>query len=157
MRRKEKQITEINEIDKIINSSQVCRIALSKNDIPYIVPVSFGYDGKYIFIHTAKEGKKINFIQHNNKVSFEFDTNVRTIAHDNIPCKWTTAFQSIIGFGQIIEITKFEEAQYALNQIMLQYSGKQWVFNEKMLKSVKVWKIKIEEMTGKESNMKLAW
>jgi uncharacterized protein len=53
------------------------------------------------------------------------------------------------------EIADFEEAVYALNQIMLHYSGKEWEMTEKMLATVKMWKIEIEEMTGKESAMKL--
>ena len=58
MRRKEKKITERLEIDEIIHKSNVCRLAFSKNNIPYIMPISFGYNGKKIFIHTATEGKK---------------------------------------------------------------------------------------------------
>ena len=53
------------------------------------------------------------------------------------------------------EITAFEEAVYALNQIMLHYSGKKWEMTEKMLATVKMWKIEIEKMTGKESELKL--
>ncbi len=44
MRRKDKEIKDIGEIEFIINKSKVCRIALSDNDSPYIVPVCFGYN-----------------------------------------------------------------------------------------------------------------
>ena len=60
-------------MDDIIRGSNVCRIALAKDNIPYIVPVSFGYDGESIYIHTAKEGKKINIIKNNNNLCFEFE------------------------------------------------------------------------------------
>jgi len=155
MRRTDKQIINKVEIEQIIKNALVCRLALCKDNIPYLVPVSFGYDGKCLYAHTAKEGRKIGFIQANNLVCFEFDINVKTIEHESIACKWTTTYQSVIGYGRITEITDFNECAYALNQIMLQYSGKEWELTEKMLGTVKMWKIEIDEMSGKESAMKL--
>ena len=155
MRRKDKEISEKHSIEKVIKESLVCRLALAKENIPYLIPVSFGYDGKSLYVHTAKEGKKVDYLQSNSQVCFEFDINVKTIEHESVACKWTTSYQSVVGFGKMIEITDFEEASYALNQIMLHYSGKEWKMTEKMLATVKMWKIEINEMTGKESAMKL--
>ncbi|NJO88464.1 MAG: pyridoxamine 5'-phosphate oxidase family protein [Chloroflexia bacterium] len=155
MRCTDKEIFDNEIIDSIIKQSLVCHLALSKDNTPYLVPVSFGYDGKCLYVHTAKEGKKIEYLESNNKVCFEFDTNVKTIEHESVACKWTTSYQSVIGFGKMTEITDFVEAAYALNQIMQHYSGKEWEMTEKMLATVKMWKIEIEEMTGKESAMKL--
>ena len=151
MRRNEKQISNRSEIDQIIKSTDVCRIAFTKNNIPYIVPVSFGYNSESLFIHTALEGKKIDFLKQNNLVCFEFDTNVKTLDNDTIPCKWTAAYKSVIGYGKMVELENLEERIIAINQIMLQYSGKEWNFNEEMLKRVKIWEIKIEEISGKIS------
>ena len=152
MRKKEREILERTEIDQIINKSDVCRIAFSKDNIPYIVPLSFGYDGKFIYIHTAIEGKKVEFIEANNNVCIEFDLDVKTITHDTIGCKWTTAYRSVIANGKIYEITKEKGMINALNQIMLHYSGKEWNFTEKMLKNVRIWKIEIDKIIGKKSH-----
>jgi len=154
MRRTDKEISEKLLIEEIIKKSLVCRLALAKDNIPYLVPVSFGYDGQCLYVHTAKEGKKIDFIKANSLVCFEFDINVKTVEHESVACKWSTSYQSVIGYGNMTEITGFNEAAYALNQIMFQYSGKEWEMNEKMLSTVKMWKIEIKEMTGKQSEMK---
>lgn len=154
MRRTDKEISEKSLIEQIIKDSLVCRLALVKDNIPYLVPVSFGYDGRCLYVHTAKEGKKIDFLKSNNLVCFEFDINVKTVEHETVPCKWSTSYQSVIGYGKMKEITEFNEAAYALNQIMLQYSGKDWEMTQKMLDTVKMWKIEIDEMTGKQSEMK---
>jgi nitroimidazol reductase NimA-like FMN-containing flavoprotein (pyridoxamine 5'-phosphate oxidase superfamily) len=151
MRRDDKQIINRTKIDEIIEKSAVCRLAFAKDNIPYIVPISFGYDGNSIFIHTARTGKKIDFIKHNKLVCFEFDTDVKTIDDDAIPCKWTSAYKSVIGSGKIVELMGYEEQELAINQIMLHYSGKEWHFNAQMLKSVKLWKIEIDEISGKQS------
>ena len=44
-----RKIIKREEIDHIIRGSLVCRIGLAANNSPYIVPLSFGYDGKNIF------------------------------------------------------------------------------------------------------------
>ncbi len=151
MRRDEKKINARNEIDEIIKNSDVCRIAFANDNIPYVIPVSFGYDGKSIFVHTAKTGRKIDFIEKNNLVCFEFDIDVKTIEDEVIACKWTSAYKSVIGYGKMIELIEYEEQENAINQIMLHYSGNNWEFNKHMLKSVKLWKIEIDEISGKQS------
>jgi len=151
MRRNEKKIIAPTEIDDIINKSDVCRIAFANDNIPYVIPVSFGYDGKSIFVHMAKTGRKIDFIEKNNLVCFEFDIDVKTIEDKDIACKWTSAYKSVIGYGKMIELLEYGEQENAINQIMLHYSGKEWKFDERMLRSVKLWKIEIGEISGKQS------
>jgi len=151
MRRQDKEITELIDIQAIIKEADVCRLAFAHNNVPYLVPLSFGYNGKCIYIHTAQEGRKIDFIKANNRVCFEFETAVKTVQHPTIACKWTSAYKSVIGYGRIIELTDFQDIKYAINEIMLHYSGKEWDFTPSMLKKVKLWKIEIENLSGKQS------
>jgi len=155
MRRSDREIESREEMDKIIRGSHVCRIALAMDNMPYIVPVSFGYDGESIFIHTAKEGKKINIIKYNNNLCFEFERNVKLFSDPDNACKWTFSYESVIGFGKIYELELLEQRENGLNKIMSQYSGKEWVFGEDKLKNIRVWKIEIKSIAGKRS-IKLA-
>jgi hypothetical protein len=43
MRRSDREIPGIQEIEEIIQKADVCRIALANDNIPYIVPMNFGY------------------------------------------------------------------------------------------------------------------
>lgn len=151
MRRHDKEVTSRQEIDAIIRSALVCRIALAKDDEPYLVPVSFGYDGKSLFIHTAKRGRKIDFITANNRVCFEFEANVSLQVDDNDACKWTFEFESVIGYGRVIELETSEDKAQGLNQIMLHYSGRKWDIDDAAAATTRVWRIDIESVTGKRS------
>lgn len=151
MRRDDKKLTAREDIDHIIRNTEVCRIAYAQNNIPYLTPVSFGYDGIHIYVHTAISGRKIDFLKLNNYVCFEFETDVKTVPDDKIACKWTAAFKSVIGYGYMKDLENLEEKEYALNQIMLHYSGKTWKFEPGNFKNVKLWKIEIEELNGKQS------
>ncbi|MCK5794940.1 MAG: pyridoxamine 5'-phosphate oxidase family protein [Anaerolineales bacterium] len=58
MRKKDKEITDRKTLDSIIRNAKICHLACCLNDQPYVIPISFGYDGKTIYFHTALIGKK---------------------------------------------------------------------------------------------------
>ena len=151
LRRTDKEITDQEHIAQIIKSCQVCRLGLAKDTIPYIIPVSFGYDGCALYVHTAKEGRKIDFFTANSNVCFEFEHDVRIVTDDVSPCNWTFSYQSVIGHGTVRELTDLDEKTEGLLQIMKQYSDQEWSFSAESMQSILVWKITIESMTGKQS------
>ena len=154
MRRHDREISSREEIDTVISAAQVCRIAMAKDDEPYLVPVSFGYDGDSIFIHTAKTGRKLDFFEANTRVCFEFEANVSIRKDDDDACAWTFAFESVIGYGTITELLSTTDKSAGLNQIMRHYSGRDWTFDEKQTATTRVWRIEVESLTGKRSQEK---
>ena len=44
MRRKDREITDFDEIVSIIKRCDVCRLALNDEEFPYIVPLNFGLE-----------------------------------------------------------------------------------------------------------------
>ena len=108
MRRKEKEIKSKTEIDSIIRSGKVCRIAFSNNDEPYIVPMYYGYKDNNLFFHSAREGRKIEMIKKNNLVCFEIDISYH-ITNTGIPCDWKNKYKSVIGFGKATIVNDYDE------------------------------------------------
>ena len=151
MRRDDKEITSREKIDNIIMRSQVCRLAFAVENDPYMIPLSFGYDGSSIFFHTAKTGKKIDYIETNHKVCFEFEGNVRLLTDKEKACKCTFSFESVIGYGVVSELLSKDKKEYALNQIMLRYTGKKWTFEPLLFLKTRVWQISITSLSGKHT------
>ena len=61
MRRKEREVTDVKRIKEIIESCRCCRLGFYDGSEVYIVPLDFGYeeyDGKRVFIFTARKGTK---------------------------------------------------------------------------------------------------
>ena len=54
MRRTDKEITDQTLMPQVIDQAQIGRLVHTKDNIPYVLPVSFGYDGKVIYFRTAK-------------------------------------------------------------------------------------------------------
>lgn len=151
MRRQERQITTRKEIDAVIHASDVCRLAMARDNEPYLVPLSFGYDGHALYFHTAALGKKIDFIEANPQVCFEFEHQVQVVANDDHACKWSFTFKSVVGYGTISEVVDPAQKEQGFAHIMHHYSQKQWSFNEKSVAKTRVWKISIQSITGKQS------
>lgn len=151
MRRKDKEITNSSDLEVILQKAKVCRLGLFDGNLPYIVPVHYGYDTGEIFIHTAKEGKKIDLIKKNPKVCFEVELDHKVI-NTGIPCKWSTSYKSIIGYGTASFLTDIEEKKKALEILINHYSPDTvYNFSKKMVDSVSIIKITIDRMTGKQS------
>lgn len=154
MRRTDREITDRAEIDAIIRGAQVCRLAFARDNEPYLVPMSFGYDGAALFFHTAKSGRKLEFIEVNSRVCFEFEGKCGLVEHPDLACKWTYHFESVIGYGNMVELKKPEALSHGLNQIMRQYSGREWPMEAKATAGTRIWRLEIETMSGKRSLIK---
>lgn len=150
MRRKDKEITDKSVIESIILRSSVCRLALSENDHPYIIPLCFGYEDNTLYFHSAPQGRKLDILKKNNTVCFEFDIDHRIVeAHD--ACGWSMDYRSVIGFGKASIIDDPKERAKAMNAIIQHYTGKPLPYSEATLKNTVLMKVEIESITGKES------
>ena len=68
VRRKDKEITDIAVLKKILKSAKYVTIAFSMDNQPYLVSLSHGYDENRncIYFHCAKEGKKLDYLKSNS-------------------------------------------------------------------------------------------
>ena len=154
MRRKDREITDFNEIISIIKKCDVCRIALNDGDFPYIVPLNFGLDvqGEQVFFyfHAAMEGKKLDLIAKDNRATFEMDCDHNFILYEErMSC--TMGYASVIGHGTI-EIVPDEEKYDGLKILMRQYHAEDFKFNTDMMKVTTVLKMTVTDMVGKRRN-----
>lgn len=154
MRRKDREITDFDEIVNIIRSCDVCRLAFNDDEYPYIVPLNFGLkidgDKVELYFHCANQGTKLDLIRANNKASFEMDCNHNFILYDErMSC--TMGYESVVGNGYV-EFVEDEDKFEALKILMNQYHAENFVFNTKMMPATTVFKLVVSEMKGKRRN-----
>ena len=153
MRRSDREITDKAEIIKIIEKCDVCRLGLAENNIPYIIPLNYGYeylnDSLTLYFHSAKEGKKLDIISQNPFACFEMDCSHKLIKADKA-CEYTMEYESVIGNGEIHACVEKSEKIKALKLLMSRYAkGKEFDFPDRMVDSVTVFKLEVAEFTGK--------
>jgi hypothetical protein len=151
MRRKDKEIVDRTLIDRIIDRADVCRVAFCDGNIPYIVPMNFGYRDDCLYFHCAREGRKIEMLKKNENVCFEMDIEHELVKNEK-PCEWGMKYYSVIGFGKAELVEGNDEKRKALDIIMSRYSdSKSFEYPENILNNVKIIKVSITEISGKKS------
>lgn len=158
MRRTDREVTDINEILQIVNKAKILHLGLFDAEYPYIVPLHYGYeykDGNLIFyIHTAKEGYKLDLIRRNRNVCVELECDVELIPMDDIPCKYSSTFASVIGKGYAEILHDEQEKITGLKLLMMHQTGREFDFDEKLANKVGVLKVTVPSFTAKSSHMK---
>ena len=149
MRRKDREINDIGTIEGIIHKGQVCRLALSENGRPYIVPLCFGYKDNNLYFHTALEGKKLDILRKNNNVCFEIDIDHELIKGEKA-CDCSMKYRSVIGFGKAELIEDIELKRKALHIIMQNYLEGFFKYPEEAIQNTVIIRVEIESMTGKK-------
>jgi nitroimidazol reductase NimA-like FMN-containing flavoprotein (pyridoxamine 5'-phosphate oxidase superfamily) len=154
MRRSDREITDIEEKLGIIRRCKVLRLGLAEQNQPYIVPMNFGFDYKdgllTLYLHGAKEGKKVDILNRNQQVCFEMDGE-HSLITGKTPGDYSFAYESIIGFGTGEILEKDDEKTYGLNALMKHQTGedREYTYPEGQLRGVNVFRIRVSSFTGK--------
>jgi uncharacterized protein len=144
-------ITDRQQIDDIIEASQVCHLGMALGDEPYVIPITFGYDGARIYVHTGALGRKIDAWEANPRVCVQFEDFVSVVPNEASPCKTGLTYRSVIGWGTIREVEDPERKGAALNQIMVHYKQGQYRFSPEDVASVRIWEVEIESVAAKKT------
>ena len=140
-------------INAIINKCDVCYVAMvTVEGNPYVLPFNFGFDGEFIYLHSAPEGKKIDALNINSNVCIAFSTD-HALRHtsDNVACSYGMKFKSVIAYGNVEFVDDYDEKIRIFNIIMKKYTGKEFTYNAPAINNVAVMKVKVDEFTCRES------
>ncbi len=153
MRRSDREIVEKSEIINILEKGDSCHLALCDGNTPYLITMNYGFewnDSLLIYLHCAREGRKIDIIKKNPKVCFSVDIDHELVTSEQA-CGWGMKYKSVVGTG-IVEIMKDDNEKIkGLNMLMKHYSKKSnFKYEEKMLELTTVLKITVSEVTGKQ-------
>lgn len=154
LRRKEKAITDENEMSAVLENTKYVTVAMCKNNEPYLVTLSHGYDSekKCIYFHCAQEGKKIDILGENDKVWGQALIDMGYVKGRCDHLFVTTQFMGRVSF-----VDNIEEKRHGL-QIMIKALEEEpekvmeAQLTKNSLERVKVGRIDIEYMSGKKSD-----
>ena len=154
MRRKDREVTNISDIEEILLQCRTCHVAMVDDGLPYVVPLSYGYkilDGNVLelYFHSAFEGRKIDVLKRSGKVCFEM-ANEGEPVHSETPCNSGYYFASVVGFGEAVFIDNDNEKRNALSILFKHQTGRDVTFTSDQAKSVCVFKIVSTDFTGKK-------
>lgn len=156
MRRKDREITDINEIVKIVSDCDVLHLGMSDNGIPYVVPVNFGFTCKgrelTFYVHCATSGKKIDILKSNPRVFLQLDCRHEIIlGSQQKPCSFSFAYASVMAASRAQFIDDPQVKSTALNLIIghCAKTEDEFTFPLQMLNKTCVIAFKAEDLSAK--------
>ena len=138
-----------NEIETLLKGSVLGRIGCHDGKFTYVVPISYAYDGKYIYCHTG-EGRKIDILRKNPMACFE-------VEHIPDMANW----QTVIAQGVFEELTDPAPRMDALQKLndrklpvltsRTTILTEEWPFNSENLSQITgiTFRILLTEKTGR--------
>lgn len=102
------EIEEMRESEarEVLGSINYAHLAMASDNIPYVVPVHYAFDGEVVFIYTT-EGKKADIIRVNPEICLQAEA-----VEDN------ENWKSVILFGLAEQLVNEEDRQKALDLIL---------------------------------------
>lgn len=150
MRRSDRAITDPQELESVLREAAVCRMGLCDEGKPYVVPMNYGYRDGSVFLHSATEGRKIEILRRNPNVCLEFEKDVELVPAE-AACSFSMKYRSVIASGKAVFLEGTEEKSFGLNAIMLQVTGREFVFPPQALEKIVVLRVDLEECSGKHN------
>lgn len=148
---KHREIHLKEEIERLIRKCEVCVVSMvDQNNLPYSIPMNFGYINDNIILHSALEGKKIDILKNNSKVCIVFSTDHEmTKQSEKVACSYSMKYRSILAFGSVEFITNNDEKVDCLNILMENYSDRTFTYSDPAVNGVCVMKVKVEKLEAR--------
>jgi len=152
MRRKEREITDPAELESILQTGNLMRIALVDGDMPFLVPVHYAFHGQAIYFHSAQAGTKMEILTRNNHVCFEVSLDHGVIESESA-CDFEARHRTVIGIGQAFPVEEEAEKISALDSIVAKFTTRHLDYPKEILAKTAVTRIDIASMKGKKHGL----
>lgn len=153
MRRKDREVTDRNEIRAILEKTNILHMGIMGEEYPYVVPLHYGYeyteDQLIFFMHGAKEGYKLDLLRKNPCVCVELECDITPVSGGEVPCRYGSTFASVIGRGKAELVKDEKEKRYGLELLMEHQTGRKFEIDSQMADSVAVIKVTVSDFTAK--------
>ena len=102
------EIEEMRESEarEVLGTLNYAHLAVAKDNIPYVVPIHYAFDGRELFIYTT-EGKKVEIIRVNPEICLQAED-----VEDN------ENWKSVLVSGTAEQLTNEDDRQKALDLIL---------------------------------------
>ncbi len=144
-------IEDKQRIESVIQACEVCFAGFTDLEgNPYVIPMNFGYENGVVYLHSGPEGGKIKMLERNNRICITFSHGHKLVyQHAKVGCSYSMRSESAMCRGKVEFIEDGDEKRKALDIIMRHYTENEVAYSDPAIRNVRVWKVAVEQMTGK--------
>ena len=153
MRRKDRELSRELALELADTCVYSVLATVNPDGTPYCIPLSMAREGEWLYFHCAQEGHKTDNLRYRNQVCITCTGEVKPI-----PGMFSIEYESVVINGTAAEITEREEKIRALALISKRYAPDNMAafdeYTAQRLEATAVWKIHIDEISGKGRKLK---
>lgn len=154
-RRKDKEITDEEELKGLLREGNFATLAFARGDEPYLVAMNYGYDeeGGALYFHCAKQGHKLDFLRANPAVCAQVLED-RGYLHEECD----HAYSSLILRGKLREVVDLPGKKHGLEVLLHHLESNpdpiraRNIKNDASYDTVIILRLDIESMSGKKAH-----
>ena len=153
MNKKEREIANRSKLLEILRQGKYVTIAMCRDNEPYIVTLSYGYDEdrNALYFHCSLKGLKLDFMNHNPNVCA---TVIENRGYRMGECD--QAYRSVVFWGKMHPVEDLQEKKHGM-QILLNHLEddpeqvrKRSLKSDEAYEEVGVLRLDITEISGKK-------
>jgi len=148
MRRADREITDRAAMDDLLRRHQVLYLALPDESAPYVIPITYGYDGECLYLHCAAEGRKIDLMKAHPQVAFAIEAEY-TVKPGDVACGWGFDYASVVGEGTAEIIEDHDEKKHGLDVLMRHFTPEPQTYRDGGIEGTTVIRVRITALSGK--------
>ena len=154
MRRRDREVTNRQQILSIIDSCDVCRLGFADGNMPYVVPMCFAYqvnedESITLYFHSAGDGRKVDIMKQNPHVAFEMDTAHKLFDNATDACGFGMKYQCVMGTGTVRFINEKDEKVPVLDLIMKHYTKKHLPYRPEFIDATLIIALDVDSISCK--------
>jgi uncharacterized protein len=128
MRRKHSEVTDFRQIETILASANIGRMATVDADgYPYVTPVNFVFHEGCVYFHCALQGEKLDNIDRDPRVGFEVDVPLAYLEvgfnPERNPCGVHQLYHCVVIRGKARIVPDGDLKTLALNALVAKHEG----------------------------------
>ncbi|MBY9015275.1 MAG: pyridoxamine 5'-phosphate oxidase family protein [Candidatus Lokiarchaeota archaeon] len=154
MQKKDREILDKEILSEIMKNGKFSTISMCRNDEPYIVTLSYGFDetSNCLYFHSAQKGLKLEYLKENQKVC---GTIIEDLGYVKSTC--SHKYRSIVFWGDMTIVENLDEKKHAFDTLLKHLEDnpsklkKRFFKSEESYKNTCLLKLNISLITGKAS------
>jgi len=152
MRRQERNVEDTAIQERIIRESFYMSLGMVDGGRPYVVPLNFGYEPGKLYVHCAREGRKMDILRQSGGVVPVFALFVgkgSLLDRGRGACGLSARYASVMAEGTAKEVTDDAERLHGMRAIMRQTGAPQYDLHSADMKNTCIICITVTSLCAK--------
>ncbi len=145
-------IEDQERIEAILSQAPICYAGITDADgAPYVLPMNFGYDGKFFYLHSGPENSALAQLRKDPRICLTLSNRNELIhQHRDVGCSYRMKAESILVRGTVTFPEEIDEKRKALDIFMAHYTTHPVKYADPSVQNVVIWKILPHSITARE-------